>query len=54
VANRIHTLMYDPQYRAAITWQNVGYNQPPHSSFFLDDGMKPPRHPRITVPARPR
>jgi rhamnogalacturonan endolyase len=53
-ANRLHTLMHDPQYRAAIAWQNVGYNQPPHPSFFLGDGMKPPPHPRITVPARPR
>ncbi len=53
-ANRIHTLMHDPQYRAAIAWQNVGYNQPPHPSFFLGDGMKAPPHPRITVPARPR
>ena len=53
-ANRIYTLMHDPQYRVAIAWQNVGYNQPPHPSFFLGDGMKPPPHPRITVPARHR
>jgi len=31
--NRIVTLMHDPQYRMAIAWQNVGYNQPPHLSF---------------------
>ncbi len=53
-ADRLHTLMHDPQYRVAIAWQNVGYNQPPHPSFFLGDGMKPPPHPRISVPARPR
>jgi rhamnogalacturonan endolyase len=53
-ADRIYTLMHDPQYRVAIAWQNVGYNQPPHPSFFLGDGMKPPPHPRITVPARPK
>ena len=28
------------------------YNQPPHPSFFLGDKMKPPPHPRITMPAR--
>ena len=33
--NRIVTLMQDPQYRMAIAWQNVGYNQPPHPSFFI-------------------
>jgi rhamnogalacturonan endolyase len=51
-ADRLYTLMHDPQYRVAIAWQNVGYNQPPHPSFFLGDKMKPPPHPRITMPAR--
>jgi rhamnogalacturonan endolyase len=37
---RFHTLMHDLQYRTAIAWQNVGYNQPPHPSFFLGEGMK--------------
>lgn len=32
---RFPTLMHDLQYRLAIAWQNVGYNQPPHPSFFL-------------------
>lgn len=27
---RFVTLMHDPQYRLAIAWQNVAYNQPPH------------------------
>lgn len=27
------TLMNDRQYRLAIAWQNVAYNQPPHTSF---------------------
>jgi rhamnogalacturonan endolyase len=53
-ADRLYTLMHDPQYRVAIAWQNVGYNQPPHPSFFLGDKMKPPPHPRITMPARRR
>lgn len=30
---KIPTLMHDYQYRMAIAWQNVGYNQPPHPSF---------------------
>lgn len=34
-ANRMPTLMHDPQYREAIAWQNVGYNQPPHPSFAI-------------------
>ena len=38
-SNRIYTLMHDHQYRVAIAWQNTAYNQPPHPSFFLGDGM---------------
>lgn len=40
--NRFYTLMHDAQYRAAIAWQNSGYNQPPHPSFFLGTGMDAP------------
>jgi rhamnogalacturonan endolyase len=50
---RIHTLMHDPQYRLAIAWQNVAYNQPPHPSFHLGEGMQPPPRPRITT-AQPK
>ena len=32
---RFPTFMQDSQYRLAIAWQNVAYNQPPHPSFFL-------------------
>jgi len=46
---RMFTLMHDPQYRVAIAWQNVGYNQPPHPSFFIGDGMTAPPKPRIVV-----
>ncbi|HUJ11531.1 MAG TPA: rhamnogalacturonan lyase [Verrucomicrobiae bacterium] len=35
--DRRPTLMYDSQYRLAIAWQNVGYNQPPHPSFYLGE-----------------
>ncbi|MFT3990659.1 MAG: autotransporter-associated beta strand repeat-containing protein [Luteolibacter sp.] len=44
--NRIVTLMHNPQYRLAIAWQNVAYNQPPHPGFYLGAGMSnPPRAP---------
>lgn len=49
---RIYTLMHDPQYRAAIAWQNVAYNQPPHPSFQIGGGMAAPPKPDIRVPAR--
>ncbi|HHY84401.1 MAG TPA: hypothetical protein GYA07_02515 [Verrucomicrobia bacterium] len=39
--NRFPTLMHDPQYRVAIAWQNVAYNQPPHPGFYLGSGMHP-------------
>lgn len=34
-AFRLPTLMHDRQYRLAVAWQNVAYNQPPHPSFHL-------------------
>ncbi len=45
--DRIYTLMHDPQYRLSIAWQNVAYNQPPHTSFYLGDGMSTPPTPNI-------
>lgn len=41
-AHRMVTLMHDPQYRTAIAWQNVAYNQPPHPSFALDPELPLP------------
>lgn len=38
--HRMRTLMHDRQYRLAIAWQNVGYNQPAHPSFFLGESSK--------------
>ena len=35
--HRMYTPMHDPEYRAAIAWQNGAYNQPPHLSFLLSD-----------------
>jgi rhamnogalacturonan endolyase len=39
--HRLRTLMHDAQYRIGIAWQNVGYNQPAHTRFFLGHGMQP-------------
>ena len=47
---RIYTLMHDPQYRAAISWQNGGYNQPPHPSFHIGEGMIEPPRPDLHLP----
>ena len=49
--NRLITLMHDPQYRVAVAWQNSAYNQPPHPSYYLGDGMNPP--PRIAIDVEP-
>jgi autotransporter-associated beta strand protein len=46
--NRLVTLMHDPQYRVAIAWQNVAYNQPPHPGYFIGAGMYPPPVPPIS------
>jgi rhamnogalacturonan endolyase len=46
---RFITLMHDPVYRLGVAWQNVGYNQPPHVSFFLGEGMKKPVRNAIRV-----
>lgn len=46
---RFTTLMHDPQYRSAIAGQNMGYNQPPHPSFPLEEGVKPSSEPRVRI-----
>ena len=38
-AYRMPTLMHDPAYRTQVAAQNAGYNQPPHTSFYLGEGM---------------
>ncbi|WP_277208056.1 fibronectin type III domain-containing protein [Isoptericola croceus] len=45
--HRLRTLMSDPQYRLAVTWQNTAYNQPPHTSYYLGEGMEAPEAPRL-------
>lgn len=51
---RVYTLMHDPQYRLSIAWQNVAYNQPPHTGYYLGVGMDRPVKPNIQLvkPAR--
>jgi len=34
---RVPYLLSDHVYRLGITWQNVGYNQPPHLGYYLPD-----------------
>ncbi len=45
--SRMYTMMDDTQYREAVAWQNVGYNQPPHPSFYIGAGMPTPPTPNI-------
>jgi len=54
-SDRLYTLMHDPQYRVAISWQNVAYNQPPHTSFYMGEGMAVPAKPdmHLGVPLAP-
>jgi rhamnogalacturonan endolyase len=42
--HRIYTLMHDRQYRVAVAWQNVAYNQPPHPSFYIGPDQPPPTY----------
>lgn len=39
--HKMYTLMHDPIYRLAISWQNTAYNQPPHLGFWLGSGNFP-------------
>lgn len=46
---KFYTLMHDPQYRLSIAWQNVAYNQPPHTGFYFGEGMSNPPKPNIVL-----
>ena len=50
-SDRLYTLMHDTMYRTSIAWQNVGYNQPPHPSFWLGEGMSAQMQPDVYVAA---
>lgn len=41
--HRLYTLMHDPVYRVAVSWQNSSYNQPPHPGFYLASDMDFPQ-----------
>ncbi|MGQ4476875.1 rhamnogalacturonan lyase [Streptomyces sp. SAS_276] len=47
---RITTLLHDTQYRTALSWQNTAYNQPPHPSFYIGDGMATAPRPTVYTP----
>ncbi len=34
---RNYTLWHDHQYRQGMLWESIGYNQPPHTSYFLGE-----------------
>jgi hypothetical protein len=48
-ARRIYTLMHDPTYRAQVSFEQTGYNQPPHVGFHIGAGMADPPKPDIYV-----
>lgn len=47
--HKLYTLMHDPVYRNAISWQQSSYNQPPHLGFFLGAGVDKAPTPNIVV-----
>ncbi|PLT44577.1 putative rhamnogalacturonan lyase in rhamnose utilization cluster [Paenibacillus pasadenensis] len=49
-SHRFYTLMHDPVYRLSIAWQNVAYNQPPHTGFYLGEGMAAQPVPDLYTP----
>jgi len=44
---RFFTFMHDPIYRLSVAWQNVAYNQPTQTGFYMGDGMAEPPRPAI-------
>jgi hypothetical protein len=47
--HRFVTLMHDPGYRLGISWQNVAYNQPPHTSYYIGNDMAKPFWPDVEI-----
>ena len=41
--------MHDSQYRCAVAWQNVGYNQPPHPSYYIGPDKSEYEQPNIEL-----
>jgi rhamnogalacturonan endolyase len=50
--HRFYTFMHDPIYRLSVAYQNVGYNQPTHTGFYMGEGMAPPPRPVISTDVR--
>ena len=46
-SEKLYTLMHDSQYRLSIAWQNVAYNQPPHTSYYVGPDMAAPSQPAM-------
>ncbi|MCL1871332.1 MAG: rhamnogalacturonan lyase [Promicromonosporaceae bacterium] len=42
---RLRTLMSDSTYRLGVGRENTGYNQPPHTSYYIGEGMATPPAP---------
>lgn len=40
--HRLHTFLHDPVYRISIATQNVAYNQPTHTGFYVGADLKGP------------
>lgn len=47
----IYTLMHNVQYREQVAGQNVAYNQPPHTDYFLETGSPLPEFPDVYAAA---
>lgn len=47
---KLYTLMHDPVYRTAISWQQSSYNQPPHPGFYMASDMDfPVDRPKVKI-----
>ena len=46
---RVTTLMHDVQYRTQVAGQNIAYNQPPHTSFYLGSDKSVPSSPSVII-----
>lgn len=44
---RIYTLMHNTMYRCGVANENVAYNIPPHTDFFLDSEYPLPEYPEV-------
>ena len=51
--HRMATLMHDPVYRLGVAWQNVSYNQPAHTSYYMGAEKAAAPAARATTTARP-